>query len=99
MSPPETMSDSYHMDRLNRHDDVLTELRIAVARIEERTKTILDVIEEGECRRAALEERIEPIADTVERWKGALALLALMSGIAGAVITVAFKKLFGLDHA
>ncbi len=100
MSPSDAMQpEHHHFQRIDRHDDLLTDLRITVARIEERTKTILDVVEEGERRRAALEERIEPIAETVERWKGALALLALMSGLAGAMVTLGIKRLFGLDHA
>lgn len=84
-------------DQLDRHETVIGGMREMVARIDERTKLLLEMVEAGDKKRESLEERIAPLADAVMRWKGGLAVIAIISGAVGALLLAAFRRIFHID--
>lgn len=97
MSAPEQMPEQHHLDRINRHDDILTELRITVARIEERTRVMDYKLDQAVVVREHLEERLAPLTENMNRWKGALTIVTIVAGAVGATITTVLKRLVGFD--
>jgi len=83
-------------DQLDRHETVIGDMREMMARIDERTKLLLEKVEASDHHRKALEERIAPLADAVMRWKGGLAVIAIISGAIGALLLAAAKRWFSM---
>jgi hypothetical protein len=88
-------------------DTVLTELRIAVARLDEQLKAVLYQLaaqretsraeRETECAyREHMEAKLAPLIESVDRGKGALAAATLLAGAIGAAFATGFKHLFGI---
>lgn len=75
--------------------DILTDLRIAVARLDERTKTIVEKLDEAMVSREHLEKRLAPLTANMNRWKGALVVITFIAGSLGATITTWIKHAFG----
>lgn len=76
-------------------DDTLTELRIMVARLDERTKTIIEKLDDAVVSRDHLERRLAPLTANMNRWKGALVVITFVAGSLGATISTGLKNLFG----
>ena len=70
--------------------DVLTELRIAVARIEAR-------LDEAVVSREELRQQLNPLIEHMNKGKGALAAITLTAGAIGATIATFLKHLFGVS--
>lgn len=83
-------------EQLDRHEHVIGDMREMVARIDERTKLLLEKVEASDKHRGDLEARIAPLADAVMRWKGGLAVIAIISGAVGALLLAAAKRWFSL---
>lgn len=81
-------------DRIDRHDEILSDLRVLVARLDERTLTIVQKLDQAVVARRELEERLEPLADSVTRWKGGLTVIALAAGSIGAAAAGIARKIF-----
>lgn len=79
--------------------DILTELRIAVARIEtridERFNAVDNKFEQAMVSREHLEQRLAPLTANMNRWKGALVVITFVAGSLGAVVATAIKNAFG----
>lgn len=75
------------------HDETLTELRIAVARLDERTIKILERLDQAVVSRTHLEERLAPITENLNRWKGALTLIVIVAGSISAAVTIFIKNI------
>lgn len=67
--------------------EVLTEIRIALARLE--TK-----MDEAMVSREHLEARLAPLTENMNKWKGGLAAIIFVSGSVGAAITALANHLF-----
>ncbi|HMU15824.1 MAG TPA: hypothetical protein PKC95_00135 [Thauera aminoaromatica] len=84
-------------EKIDRHEVLISDLRVVIARLDERTKTILEKLVAAEQSRNEIERRLapaslEPLAENVSRWKGALAVIALIAGALGASITLFMKR-------
>lgn len=77
--------------------DVLTELRIAVARLEERTRSMDAKLDEAMVSREHLEKRLAPLTANMNRWKGALITITFIAGSLGAAVTTAVKNALGVS--
>ena len=77
--------------------DVLTELRIAVARIEERQRSMDRKLDEAVVSREHLDERLAPLIEHMNKGKGALAAITLTAGAIGATIATFLKHLFEIS--
>ena len=75
-------------------DDTLTELRIVVARLDERTKAIMQKLDDAVVSREHLEQRLAPLTENMNKWKGGVAAITIVAGSIGAVITTVVKHLF-----
>lgn len=67
-------------------DKSLTDLRVAVARLEERLDTVIHKLDQAMVSRHQLEERLAPLTTNIDRWKGGLAMLAITAGIVGSLL-------------
>ena len=87
-------------------EEVLTDVRILVARLDERTKSIADKLEEharsidrkldeAVISRKELDERLEPLTTHMERGKGALAAMTFAASVVGATLSWFFSNFFG----
>lgn len=74
--------------------DVLTQLRLAVARLEVKVQSIDEKMDSAVVSRAHLEERLAPLTENMNRWKGGLAALVLGAGTVGGAITSAISHFF-----
>lgn len=81
-------------EKIDRHEVLISDLRVVIARLDERTKTILEKLVQAEQQRALLEGRLEPLAENISRWKGALALIGIIAGALGASVAVFLKRVF-----
>lgn len=75
--------------------EVLTELRIAVARLEERTRSMDSKLDEAMVSREHLEKRLAPLTANMNRWKGALIVITFIAGSLGATVTTFIKNALG----
>lgn len=75
--------------------DLLTDLRIMVARLDERTRNIDRKLDEAVVSRADLEERLGPLTANMNRWKGALVVITFIAGSVGATISTWLKHAIG----
>jgi hypothetical protein len=80
-------------ERIDKHDEILSDLRVTVARLDERTLTIIEKLDQAVIARRDLEERLEPLAESVTRWKGGLTVIALAAGAIGAAAAKVATKL------
>jgi FtsZ-binding cell division protein ZapB len=83
-------------ERIDKHDEVLTELRVTVARLDERTRSMDKKLDEAVLARDELEKQIQPVVESMNRWKGGFAMIAIVAGTTGAAITTFLKKLLGI---
>lgn len=79
-------------EKIDRHEVLISDLRVVIARLDERTKTILEKLVAAEQSRNEIERRLEPLAENVSRWKGALAVIAVIAGALGASITLFMRR-------
>jgi hypothetical protein len=75
-------------------DDPLTELRITVARLDERMNTIIVKLDQAMVSREHLETRLAPLSENINKWKGGVAAITIVAGSVGALITTLFKSIF-----
>lgn len=76
-------------------DNVLIELRIAVARLEEQVKLVNTKLDLAVVSREHMESKLAPLMENMNKGKGALAAATLMAGAIGATLATFFKYLFG----
>lgn len=74
-------------------NDILTDLRLAVARLEVQTRNINEKLDTAVVSREQLEARLAPITEYMNRWKGALTMIVLIAGAAGAAVTTGIRQL------
>jgi hypothetical protein len=77
--------------------DILTELRISVARIEERQRSMDRKLDEAVVSRDHLDERLAPLIEHMNKGKGALATITLAAGAIGATVATFLKQFFGVS--
>ena len=75
--------------------ELLTEVRIAVAELRAEIRHINMKLDQAVVARADLERKLVPITESLNRGKGALAAATLMAGALGAVFSAAFRSMFG----
>lgn len=75
-------------------DDPLTELRITVARLDERMNTVISKLDQSMVSREHLHETLKPLTENMDRWKGGMAVITLAAGSVGALVTTIIKHLF-----
>lgn len=75
-------------------DDTLTELRVTVARLDERMNTVIAKLDQNMVSREHLQETLKPLTDNMNRWKGGLAAITVVAGSIGALVTTFVKQLF-----
>lgn len=75
-------------------DDPLTELRITVARLDERMNTVITKLDQNMVSREHLQETLKPLTENMDRWKGGLATITVVAGSIGALVTTFVKNLF-----
>lgn len=75
-------------------DDPLTELRITVARLDERMNTVISKLDQSMVSREHLSETLKPLTDNMNRWKGGLATITVVAGSIGALVTTFVKQMF-----
>lgn len=85
------------LDRLDRHDELLRELHATVARLDERTKTIIDKLDDAVVSREHLENRLAPLTENMNKWKGALTVVTVIAGAIGATVATLLKRMLGID--
>ena len=78
-------------------NDILTELRITVARIEERQRSMDRKLDEAVVSREHLDERLEPLVEHMNKGKGALATVTLAAGAIGATVATFLKQFIGVS--
>lgn len=76
------------------HEDPLTELRITVARLDERMNTVITKLDQSMVSREHLQETLRPLTDNMNRWKGGLATITVVAGSIGALVTTFVKAFF-----
>lgn len=85
--------------QLDRQDVMLTDLRIATARLDEQVKTVIEKLDAAVASRAEvrkelesvqkeLNDRLGPVTESMNRWKGALAMIALFVGAVASAVTL-----------
>ena len=74
--------------------ELLTDLRLAVARLEVRLGSMDDKMDTALVSREHFENRLAPLIRHMDRWKGGLAAWLFMAGTAGAAITSAVSHFF-----
>lgn len=88
-------------------DPILTDLRIAVARLDEQLKAVLSQLAaqretaraERETERAYrehMETKLNPLIESVNKGKGAFAAATLIAGAIGATVATFLKQVFGM---
>ena len=77
---------------------MLTELRIAVARLEEQVRAVHTKMDEAVVSRAHLEERLAPLTENMNKWKGGVAAITLVAGSIGAAVTTLLKQFFATGN-
>lgn len=75
-------------------DDPLTELRITVARLDERMNTVITKLDQSMVSREHLQETLKPLTENMNRWKGGLAAITIIAGSIGALVTTFIKQFF-----
>lgn len=75
-------------------DDPLTELRITVARLDERMNTVITKLDQSMVSRDHLQETLKPLTDNMNKWKGGITAITVVAGSIGALVTTLFKQLF-----
>lgn len=75
-------------------EHVLTDLRIAVARLEENVKLISLKLDGERLYREQMDAKLAPLAESMNKGKGMLAAATLMAGITGAGIATVVKHVF-----
>lgn len=76
--------------------EVLTDLRIAVARLEEQIKVVNAKLDLAVISRESMEERLAPLMESVNKGKGALAAATIIAGAIGATVATFVKQIFGV---
>ena len=77
--------------------EILTELRIAVARLEEQVRMANHKLDTAVITSEHLEKRLAPFTANMNRWKGALAVITLVAGSLGATVTTIVKQFLGVS--
>jgi hypothetical protein len=75
-------------------DDTLTELRVTVARLDERMNTVIAKLDQNMVSREHLQETLKPLTENMNRWKGGLAAITVVAGSIGALVTTFIKQMF-----
>lgn len=75
-------------------DDPLTELRITVARLDERMNTVITKLDQSMVSREHLNETLKPLTESMDKWKGGLAVITIVAGSIGALVTTFIKQFF-----
>lgn len=76
-------------------DEILTDLRLAVARLETKVEGIDEKLDTTVVSHLHLETRLAPLTANINRWKGGMAVLVLVGGIVGSLLVNLAKSLFG----
>ena len=77
-------------------ETVLTDLRIAVARLEEQIKIVNTKLDLERLAREHTEKQLAPLMESVNKGKGALAAATLIAGAIGATVATGVKHFLGL---
>lgn len=75
-------------------DNTLTELRVLVARLDERMNTVLTKLDRDMVSREHLQDTLKPLTENMNKWKGGLAAITVVAGSVGALVTTFIKQLF-----
>lgn len=79
---------------MQEHEQILTDLRIAVARLEEQVKLVNTKLDIAVVSREHMESKLAPLVENMNRGKGALAAATVIAGMIGATVATFFKQLF-----
>lgn len=75
-------------------DDPLTELRITVARLDERMNTVITKLDQSMVSREHLNDTLKPLTENMNKWKGGMAAITVVAGSIGALVTTFVKTFF-----
>ena len=75
-------------------DSTLTELRVLVARLDERMNTVLTKLDRDMVSREHLQDTLRPLTENMNKWKGGLAAITVVAGSIGALVTTFIKQIF-----
>ena len=75
-------------------DDTLTELRVTVARLDERMNTVIAKLDQNMVSREHLQDTLKPLTENMNKWKGGLAAITVVAGSIGALVTTFIKQIF-----
>jgi hypothetical protein len=73
-------------------EDPLTELRITVARLDERMNTVISKLDQSMVSREHLQQTLGPLTENMNKWKGGVAALTVVAGSVGALVTTFVKS-------
>jgi peptidoglycan hydrolase CwlO-like protein len=74
-------------------DDILTEVRLALARLEVKVQGLDQKMDSAVVSREHLENRLAPLTENMNKWKGGMAAITLVAGSVGALVTTVVKYL------
>jgi hypothetical protein len=75
-------------------EDVLIELRIAMAEVRAELKHVNVKLDQAMVSREHLETRLAPILKSLDQGRGALAVVTLLAGAIGATVATFIKQMF-----
>jgi hypothetical protein len=81
---------------IQEQDNVLVDLRIAVARLEEQVKVVNTKLDVERIYREQMDAKLAPLVESMNKGKGAFAAAALAAGVLGAGFATALKHFFGV---
>lgn len=75
-------------------DPSYVNLLVSIARLEEQIKAVNAKLDDAVVSRAHFEERLAPLTENMNRWKGGMAVITLVAGSVGAIVTTFIKQVF-----